>query len=60
MLLDHGAALLRAQAINFGSARIEDAETFEHATGFLSAREKFAALNSPAALAMLFALPETV
>ena len=25
MLLDHGAALLRAQAINFGSARIEDA-----------------------------------
>jgi membrane glycosyltransferase len=41
-------------------ARIEDAETFEDATGFLSAREKFAALNSPAVLTMLFALPETV
>jgi membrane glycosyltransferase len=39
-------------------AKIEDAETFEEAAGFLGAREKFAALTSPAALAILFALPD--
>jgi membrane glycosyltransferase len=38
-------------------ARIEDAETFEQGAGFLSAREKFAMLNSPAVLAILLALP---
>ena len=38
-------------------ARIEDAETFEQAAGFLSAREKFAMLNSPAVLGILLALP---
>jgi membrane glycosyltransferase len=38
-------------------AKIEDAETFEEAAGFLSAREKFAVLNSPAVLAVLFELP---
>jgi membrane glycosyltransferase len=39
-------------------AKIEDAETFEEAAGYLSQREKFAMLNSPAVLAILFALPE--
>jgi membrane glycosyltransferase len=39
-------------------AKIEDAETFEEAAGFLGAREKFAALTSPAVLAILFALPD--
>jgi membrane glycosyltransferase len=38
-------------------ARIEDAHTFEEAAGFLTAREKFAMLGSPAVLALLFALP---
>lgn len=37
-------------------ARIEDARTFEEAAGFLTAREKFAVLGSPAALSLLFAL----
>jgi membrane glycosyltransferase len=40
-------------------AKIDDAETFEEAAGFLSAREKFAVLKSPAALAVLFALPNS-
>jgi membrane glycosyltransferase len=39
-------------------AKIEDAETFEEAAGFLSAREKFAVLKSPAVLSVLFALPD--
>ncbi|MBT1511120.1 glucans biosynthesis glucosyltransferase MdoH [Bradyrhizobium sp. SRL28] len=39
-------------------AKIEDAETFEEAAGFLSAREKFAVLKSPAVLAVLLALPD--
>jgi membrane glycosyltransferase len=39
-------------------AKIEDAETFDEASGFLSSREKFAVLNSPAILAALFALPD--
>jgi membrane glycosyltransferase len=39
-------------------AKIEDAETFEEAAGFLGAREKFAVLTSPAVLAVLFALPD--
>jgi membrane glycosyltransferase len=39
-------------------AKIEDAETFEEAAGFLGAREKFAVLKSPAVLAVLFALPD--
>ena len=39
-------------------AKIEDAEIFEEAAGYLSQREKFAVLNSPAVLAILFALPE--
>jgi membrane glycosyltransferase len=39
-------------------AKIDDAETFEEAAGFLSAREKFAVLKSPAVLAVLFALPD--
>ena len=38
-------------------AKIEDAESFEEATGFLSPREKFAVLNSPAVLAALLDLP---
>jgi len=40
-------------------AKIDDAETFEEAAGFLGAREKFAALKSPAVLAVLFALPDS-
>jgi membrane glycosyltransferase len=39
-------------------AKIEDAETFDEARGFLNAREKFAVLNSPAILSVLFALPD--
>ncbi|MCK1636268.1 glucans biosynthesis glucosyltransferase MdoH [Bradyrhizobium sp. 157] len=38
-------------------AKIEDAETFEEAAGFLSQREKFAVLNAPAILTALLALP---
>jgi membrane glycosyltransferase len=38
--------------------KIEDAETFEEAAGYLSQREKFAVLKSPAVLAVLFALPD--
>jgi len=38
-------------------AKIEDAETFEEASAFLSPREKFAVLNSPAVLGALLALP---
>ena len=41
-------------------ARIEDAETFEEAVGFLSVREKFAVLKSPAVLAVLVELPDSV
>jgi membrane glycosyltransferase len=41
-------------------AKIEDAETFEEAAGFLGAREKFAVLKSPAVLAVLLALPDPV
>jgi membrane glycosyltransferase len=41
-------------------AKIEDAETFEDAAGFLSAREKFAVLTSPAVLAVLLELPDSV
>ena len=37
-------------------AKIEDAETFEEAAGYLSQREKFAVLNSPAVLAILIRL----
>ncbi|KRR29971.1 glucans biosynthesis glucosyltransferase MdoH [Bradyrhizobium retamae] len=39
-------------------AKIEDAETFEEAAGFLSPREKFAVLNAPAVLTGLLALPD--
>jgi membrane glycosyltransferase len=39
-------------------AKIEDGETFEEAAGYLSQREKFAVLTSPAVLAVLFALPD--
>ncbi|MFL6790050.1 MAG: glucans biosynthesis glucosyltransferase MdoH [Bradyrhizobium sp.] len=39
-------------------AKIEDAESFDEALGFLNAREKFAVLNSPAILAVLFVLPD--
>jgi membrane glycosyltransferase len=38
-------------------AKIEDAESFDEAAGFLSPREKFAVLNSPAVLAALLDLP---
>jgi membrane glycosyltransferase len=38
-------------------AKIEDAETFDEASGFLSPREKFAVLNSPAILRALLDLP---
>jgi membrane glycosyltransferase len=41
-------------------AKIEDAETFEEAASFLSARETFAVLKSPAVLAVLFELPDSV
>jgi len=37
-----------------GRAKIEEAETFEEATVFLSAREKFAILKSEAVLGTLF------
>nr|WP_028350450.1 glucans biosynthesis glucosyltransferase MdoH [Bradyrhizobium murdochi] len=39
-------------------AKIEDAETFEEAAGFLGPREKFAVLNAPAVLTGLLALPD--
>jgi membrane glycosyltransferase len=39
-------------------AKIEDAETFEEAAGYLNQREKFAVLNAPAVLLALMALPE--
>ncbi|WFU17790.1 glucans biosynthesis glucosyltransferase MdoH [Bradyrhizobium sp. CB3481] len=39
-------------------ARIEDAQTFEEAVGFLTARERLAVLKSPAVLANVFALPD--
>ena len=38
-------------------AKIEDAETFEEAAGYLSQREKFAVLNAPATLESLLAVP---
>ncbi|MBR1237703.1 glucans biosynthesis glucosyltransferase MdoH [Bradyrhizobium sp. AUGA SZCCT0182] len=38
-------------------AKIEDAETFDEAATFLSPREKFATLNSPAVLGTLLDLP---
>lgn len=38
-------------------AKIEDAETFEEATGYLNQHEKFAVLNAPAVLLALLALP---
>jgi membrane glycosyltransferase len=38
-------------------AKIADAEGFEEALGYLTARETFAVLNSPDALAALFELP---
>jgi membrane glycosyltransferase len=38
-------------------AKIEDAETFDEAAAFLTPREKFAILNSPAVLGALLALP---
>ncbi|NOJ48619.1 glucans biosynthesis glucosyltransferase MdoH [Bradyrhizobium archetypum] len=38
-------------------AKIEDAETFEEAVGYLNQREKFAVLNAPATLTALLALP---
>ncbi len=40
-------------------AKIEDAESFEEASGFLSAREKFAVLNSRGVLPQLLALPDS-
>lgn len=39
-------------------AKIEDAETFEEAAGYLSRRETFAVLNAPAILAGLLGLPD--
>jgi len=38
-------------------AKIEEAETFEEALGYLTARETFAVLNSPATLSALCAMP---
>jgi membrane glycosyltransferase len=38
-------------------AKIEDAESFDDAAGYLSRREKFAVLNAPSILAGLLALP---
>ena len=38
-------------------AKIEDAESFDEATGYLSQRETFALLNAPAILATLLAMP---
>jgi len=40
-------------------AKIGDAETFEEAATFLTPREKFAALNSPAVLGALLDLQQT-
>ena len=37
-------------------AKIEDAETFEEAVGYLNQREKFSVLNAPAVLSALLAL----
>ena len=39
-------------------AKIEDAESFDEAAGYLSRREKFAVLNAPSILAGLLALPD--
>jgi membrane glycosyltransferase len=39
-------------------AKIEEAQTFEEATAFLSPREKFAVLNAPPVLTELLALPD--
>jgi len=41
-------------------ARIEDAETFDEATGFLRPREKFAVLNSAIVLGVLMKLPNRI
>ena len=38
-------------------AKIDDAETFEEAVGYLTARETMAVLNSPTALQSIFAMP---
>jgi membrane glycosyltransferase len=38
-------------------AKVEDAETFEEAAGYLNQREKFAVLNTPAVLVGLLTLP---
>jgi len=38
-------------------AKIEDAETYEEALGYLSSREKFAVLGSPAVLQSVCAMP---
>ena len=38
-------------------AKIEDAEEFDEALGYLTARETLAVLNSPAALRAIFAMP---
>ena len=38
-------------------AKIEDAESFDEARGYLTARETFAVLNSPALLSVLSAMP---
>jgi membrane glycosyltransferase len=38
-------------------AKIEDAECFDDALGYLTPRETFAVLNSPIGLAALFDLP---
>jgi membrane glycosyltransferase len=38
-------------------AKIEDAETFDEALGYLTARETFAVLNSPAMLRAVCAMP---
>jgi membrane glycosyltransferase len=38
-------------------AKVEDAESFDEALGYLSSRETFALLNSPAALGLLLRLP---
>ena len=38
-------------------AKIEDAENFDEALGYLTARETLAVLNSPTALQAIFAMP---
>ena len=40
-------------------AKIEDAESFDDAASYLTARETFAVLNSPTVLSALFAMPRT-